>query len=135
MQKILVDVIDFVEEKDSISEDLHNIIRILYNSVCCNKITVQNMVSYIIYLMQLADQFTDIQNTDKKKCVLFVLNKFIDINITYENEKQIMHTFVNEMVPELIDTLVSIDNSEIIINLKNKAESCLTKFKKKMCCC
>ena len=133
MQNMLVDIIDY-DEKDEISEDLHDIIRILYNSVCCNKINIQNIVKYIVYLMQIVNQFTSIQNTDKKKSILFVFNKFIDINISDENEKQIMHTFVNEMVPGLIDTLVSIDNSETIINLKNKTENFLTKLKKKCCC-
>ena len=139
MEDILIDIIDFIDEKDPnnvpISEDLYDIVRTLYNSICCKQINLQNIVSHIVYMMKLANEFIDIENKDKKQSVLFVLNKFIDMDIYDAEEKKIMHTFVNDMVPGLIDTLCAVDNSEVIINLKNETLTFCAAFKKKLCCC
>ena len=114
MDDILIDIADFVND-DKISVDEQNAIRELYNSIYSKQIDSSNIVSYVVLLMKIINSHKNIENIDKKKFVIFVLNKFVEFNITDENEAYIIKMFINNILPNMIDTMISIDNKEIII--------------------
>ena len=93
MDDILIDIADFVND-DKISVDEQNAIRELYNSIYSKQIDSSNIVSYVVLLMKIINSHKNIENIDKKKFVIFVLNKFVEFNITDENEAYIIKMFI-----------------------------------------
>jgi hypothetical protein len=133
MDDILIDIADFVND-DKISIDEQNAIRELYNSIYSKQIDSSNIVSYVVLLMKIINSHKNIENIDKKKFVIFVLNKFVEFNITDENEGYIIKTFINNILPNMIDTMISIDNKEIIIKTENYVLTLCQRLRKKFCC-
>lgn len=133
MEDFLIDITEFIDD-GNIDESCYDAIRTLYNSISGKEINSGNIMNYIIYLMKIIDTFNNVNNTDKKKLVLFVINKFIDINISEENEVAVLKGFVSNVLPHLIDTLVSLDNKEIIIKTENYIRTTWEKVKR-LCCC
>jgi hypothetical protein len=133
MDDILIDIADFVND-DKMSVDEQNAIRELYNSIYSKQIDSSNIVSYVVLLMKIINSHKNIENIDKKKFVIFVLNKFVEFNITDENEAYIVKTFINNILPNMIDTMISIDNKEIIIKTENYVLTLCQRIRKKFCC-
>jgi hypothetical protein len=133
MDDILIDIADFVND-DKISVDEQNAIRELYNSIYSKQIDSSNIVSYVVLLMKIINSHKNIENIDKKKFVIFVLNKFVEFNITDENEGYIIKMFINNILPNMIDTMISIDNKEIIIKTENYILTFCQRLRKKFCC-
>jgi hypothetical protein len=134
MEDFLIDITDFIDDGE-IDENSHEAIRTLYNSICNKDINSSNIMNYVVYLMKIIDTFKNINNIDKKKLILFVLNKFIDINIADENEKNLLKAFIESILPHLIDTLVSLDNKEIVIKTKNYIMTFKEKLMNCFICC
>ena len=133
MEEILIDIVDFVND-DKISTEEQNAIRELYNSIYSKEIDTTNIVSCVVLLMKIINSHKNIDNIDKKKFVIFVLLKFVELNVTDENESFILKTFINNILPNMIDTLISIDNKEIIIKTENYVYTLCEKIKKQFCC-
>lgn len=133
MDDILIDIADFVND-DKISVDEQNAIRELYNSIYSKQIDSSNIVSYVVLLMKIINSHKNIENIDKKKFVIFVLNKFVEFNIRDENEGYIIKMFINNILPNMIDTMISIDNKEIIIKTENYILTFCQRLRKKFCC-
>ena len=119
---------------DKISTDEQNAIRELYNSIYSKQIDSTNIVSYVILLMKIINTYKNILNVDKKKLVLYVLQKFVELNITNTDEANIINSFINNILPNMIDTMISLDNKEIIIKSENYVMSFFEKIRSKICC-
>lgn len=111
---ILFDIIDFVDP--SITEDEYETIKIMYKSICKNEINSTNIISQIAVLMKIVASFDKIKKTDKKKLVIFVIKKVVEVNIKDGNEIQTLNLFIDNILPNVIDTMCSIDSGKIIIN-------------------
>jgi len=133
MTEILIDIIDFVND-DKMTADEQNAIRELYNSIYSKKIDSTNIVSYVVLLMKIINSHKNIANVDKKKFVIFVLQKFVEHNITNPDEAQILNNFINNILPNVIDTMISLDNKEIIIKSENYVSTFCQKIKNSLCC-
>lgn len=133
MDDVLIDIAEFINN-DNITTDEQNAIRELYNSIYSKQIDTTNIVSYVVLLMKIINTHKTVPNIDKKKLVIFVLLKFVDLNITNEDEANILKMFINNILPNMIDTLISIDNKEIIIKAENYVKTFCQKIKTKLCC-
>lgn len=133
MDEILIDIVDFVND-DKISTEEQNAIRELYNSIYSKEIDSTNIVSCVILLMKIINSHKNIDNVDKKKFVIFVLHKFVELNVTDTNESIILKMFINNILPNMIDTMISIDNKEIIIKTENYILTFCDKIKRRFCC-
>ena len=133
MEDVLIDIADFIND-DKISTDEQNAIRELYNSIYSKQIDSTNIVSYVILLMKIINTYKNILNVDKKKLVLYVLQKFVELNITNTDEANIINSFINNILPNMIDTMISLDNKEIIIKSENYVMSFFEKIRSKICC-
>ena len=111
---ILFDIIDFVDP--SITEDEYETIKIMYKSIYTNEINSTNIISQIAVLMKIVASFDKIKKTDKKKLVIFVIKKVVEVNIKDTNEIQTLNLFIDNILPSVIDTMCSIDSGKIIIN-------------------
>ena len=133
MDEILIDIVDFVND-DKISTEEQNAIRELYNSIYSKEIDSTNIVSCVILLMKIINSHKNIDNVDKKKFVIFVLHKFVELNVTDTNESIILKMFIYNILPNMIDTMISIDNKEIIIKTENYILTFCDKIKRRFCC-
>lgn len=133
MSEILIDIIDFIND-DKMTPDEQNAIRELYNSIYSKNVDSTNIVSYVVLLMKIINSHKTISNIDKKKFVIFVLQKFVELNISNEAEAQILNDFINNILPNVIDTMISLDNKEIIIKTENYVLTFCEKIKNKLCC-
>jgi hypothetical protein len=133
MTEILIDIIDFVND-DKMTADEQNAIRELYNSIYSKKIDSTNIVSYVVLLMKIINSHKNIANVNKKKFVIFVLKKFVEHNITDSAEAQILNNFIDNILPNVIDTMISLDNKEIIIKTENYVSTFCQKIKNSLCC-
>lgn len=115
---ILLDIIDFVDP--TITKDEYDAVKIMYNSIYSNNINSTNIASQVVILMKIASTLEKVKNTDKKKLVIFVIKKVVELNITDENEIQILNLFIDNILPNVIDTMCSIDSKNIIINESEK---------------
>ena len=115
---ILLDIIDFVDP--SITKEEYDAVKTMYNSIYSNNINSTNIVSQVVILMKIASTLEKIKKTDKKKLVIFVIRKVVDLNITDKNELQILNLFIENILPNVIDTMCSIDSKTIMINESEK---------------
>ena len=128
-QDVLLDIIDFVDP--TITKDEYDAVKIMYNSIYSNNINSANIASHVVILMKIASTLEKVKNTDKKKIVIFVIKKVVELNIKDENEIQILNLFIDNILPNVIDTMCSIDSKNIIINESEKIikTCCLPFFK------
>lgn len=128
---VLLDIIDFVDS--SITPEEYNAVRSMYNSIYDKNIDSTNIISYVILLMKIVSSFKNIENFDKKKLVIFVSQKFIQFNITDPDESVILISFVQNVLPNVIDTLCSIDSKKIMINAEKYIQTscCFPCFRRK----
>lgn len=126
---VLLDIIDFVDV--SITPDEYNAVRAMYNSIYDKNIDSTNIISHIILLMKIVSSFQSIDNIDKKKLVIFVVQKFVQLNITNKDELLVLNSFVENILPNVIDTLCSIDSKKIVINAEQYVKSCCLPFFRK----
>ena len=129
IEDILIDVVDFIDSKD-ITEDEKEAIKEMYNSIYSKNIETKNIVFHVVLLMKIVDTYKEITNVNKKNLIIFVVQKYIQYNINDENEKYMLNNFVLCTLPNMIDTLVMLDNKDIIIKTKNYSKS----FCKFFCC-
>ena len=126
---VLLDIIDFVDA--SITPEEYNAVRAMYNSIYDKNIDSNNIISHVILLMKIASSFQNIDNIDKKKIVIFVVQKFVQLNITNKDELDVLNSFIENILPNVIDTLCSIDSKKIIINAEQYVQNCCFPFFKK----
>lgn len=88
------------------------------------KLTTSSIITIVISLMQIVENYDNISGPDRKKIVIVVLDKFIDDNIDNEVERRDLKMLMSMTVPTLIDSIVSIDKKEVSI----RARKCLEKF-------
>lgn len=110
---LLFDIIDFVDP--DIRKDEYETVKIMYKSICSNEINSTNIISQIAVLMKIVASFDKIKKADKKKLVIFVIKKVVEVNIKDTNEIQMLNLFIDNILPNLIDTMCSIDSGKIII--------------------
>ena len=123
MEEIVIDFADFLKDDDStLSEDEKDAIKELYNSIYLKEITSKNILTYVVLLMKIMDNYKNIKNIDKKKVVIFTINKFIELNINDEQEQKMLLSLVNNLLPNIIDTIILVDKKSI--QIKNNV-SCL----------
>lgn len=122
IDEILIDISDIVKDTN-IDTKFYNIIIDLFNSISSKTITSDNVSSYVIYLMKLVDTYNEIKGDDKKTIVILILKKIIQLTIFDPNEALSLNMFVDNVLPNLIDTLILLDNKEIIIKSENYVKS------------
>jgi len=83
------------------------------------ELTPTNITMYLVTLMQLVESITSLKGQDKKNLVIQVMEFLIMDRIRDDNEyKEQLSLLVKLTLPEMIDTIVSIDKKELKIKLK-----------------
>jgi len=100
------------------------------------ELSPSNITMYLVTLMQLVESITSLKGHDKKNLVIQVMEFLIMEQIRDDNEyKEQLSLLVKLTLPELIDTIVSIDRKEVKIKIKkgvkNLLDGCCPKTKTK----
>lgn len=83
------------------------------------ELSPSNITIYLVNLMQLTESITLLKGQDKKRLVIQVMEYLIMEQIRDDNEyKDQLSLLVKLTLPELIDTIVSIDRKELKIKIK-----------------
>ena len=92
-----------------------------------HKPTVASILPTVVNLMQAAESINSIHGTQKKQMIVDALGNYISDEIKDdlpESDYRDLMMYVNFVLPELIDTLISIDKKEIIIKASKIVKSC-----------
>jgi hypothetical protein len=85
----------------------------------------KNIINYVIEFMKIIEN-TNYKSSDKKKIVILTIEKIIKKHISSDFEKETMLLFVDNILPGLIDKIISLDRGDIIINdVKKSICGCL----------
>lgn len=99
------------------------------------KISVSNVCSITIELMQMVESFTDLSGEEKKGLVLQVLIDIIKNHIDNDQIEYVVIEVARYVVPNVIDTIIAFDKGNIHINISKQVTKCgkqfLTCFKNK----
>ena len=90
------------------------------------ELSPENITTYLVTLMQLVESITTLKGQDKKNLVIQTMEFLIIERIADDNVyRQQLSLLVKLTIPELIDTIVSIDRKELKIKIKNIFSNCL----------
>ena len=106
-------------------ETLYNQLIKIYNDRVINR---ENIVSIIVVMMQIIEDYKNLSGYEKKQTIINVLLNYVENTVSDRVEKAQILSFIKFTVPSLIDTIISVDKKELEIKTKN----C---FKKFFSCC
>jgi hypothetical protein len=105
----------------------------LFMIIGTDKVTSVNMIKVIISLMQTVETYDNLKGVQKKEVIISVLNKYLDekvLNETYDSKY--LRLFINMTLPILIDSMISIEDGDLVIKTKSFfANMCGCIFKNK----
>lgn len=100
----------------------------LKNIIGKGEITSSNIITLVLNLMQVVEQYENLKGKQKKAAIIDVLNQLIDEKVLMEQETLKLKSLVHLTLPTVIDAMISIDKKEVEIKVKNgckKLISCL----------
>jgi hypothetical protein len=129
MEDIIKTINDFISEdvNQTITKSQENDIINFFKDIESHSINISNITDYVISLMKIIETIDKVKGVDKKKLVIFIIKKIVDKNIDDNYEREILFYFIDNMLPNVIDTIISIDKKKIIISV-NKAKSLFKKI-------
>ena len=93
-------------------------------------VTPRNITGIVLSLMQNIQRVSNMKGSDKKEAVIYVVKKYITVELEDEDLKRDLTVFADLTLPPLIDEFIALNNRETRIKVKN----CLKKKKKKCGC-
>lgn len=94
------------------------------------KLNASNLTVILVNLMQIIETYPKLTGPQKKEVILGGINILIDDQNDNVEDAEILKLLVKMTLPNLIDTLVSIDKKQVNIKLKR-----LTSYIFASCCC
>jgi hypothetical protein len=103
-----------------------NIYNKLYKSleltVQNKKLTTTNVLFITTNLMKTVEKYNGIHGEEKKDLIINVVRKFVVDRLEVE-DGDVMLLFVDEFLPQIIDTLILVDTKQIKIKIRKKCKS------------
>lgn len=120
-----------IETRNSMGVEIHllssELINKLYSSLTNiakgEQITTLNIVLISTNLMQIVEKYPNINGEQKKALVIQVLARFTNDTLSGDDKIGVM-LFINTFLPDIIDTIISVDKKQIIINIRKTFKSC-----------
>lgn len=93
-------------------------------------VTPRNITGIVLSLMQNIQRVSNMKGSDKKEAVIYVVKKYITVELEDEDLKRDLTVFADLTLPPLIDEFIALNNRETRIKVKN----CLKNLLKKCGC-
>jgi len=82
------------------------------------KLNASNLTVILVNLMKIVERYPKLTGSQKKEVILDAINMLIDDQNDNVEDTEILKLLVKMTLPNLIDTLVSIDRKQLTIKLK-----------------
>ena len=93
-------------------------------------VTPRNITGIVLSLMQNIQRVSNMKGSDKKEAVVYVVKKYIEVELEDADLKRDLKVFADLTLPPLIDEFIALNNRETRIKVKN----CLKNLLKKCGC-
>ena len=93
-------------------------------------VTPRNITGIVLSLMQNIQRVSNMKGSEKKEAVVYVVKKYIEVELEDEDLKRDLKIFADLTLPPLIDEFIALNNRETRIKVKN----CLKDLLKKCGC-
>lgn len=87
------------------------------------EITPKDVINFIVTLMQIVDKYK-LSGSSKKDIVIRIINDILENNNNNIENIEFIQSFVNNILPSFIDTIISLDKKDIIIKFENSFGKC-----------
>lgn len=115
------------ETSSKLVEELYNNLSKIIGE---KNITTGNILPLVINLMKMVETYPNLSGEEKKNLVTQVLIIFARKNIKGETQTEIIR-FIDLFLPSVINSIISVDKNEIIINAKKSVSKCFPCLKTK----
>lgn len=111
-----------ITNEKQIMDDLYSKIKYL-NEPEYGGVTAASISIIVLKIMQLTEQISE-DGPTKKKVAISLMHRLIrDSNNTKKNKEDLI-VLVDVVVPDMIDTLISVDKKKLVINTSKKFKNC-----------
>lgn len=111
------DIVQISETVDFSNEKIEKIIK-EFQEKFKQKVTVQSVTDAVITLMNIMGKFSKVSGQDKKFIVTKVLIHIVKESNKGEESDTILENILINIIPILIDRLISVEKGKIILNKK-----------------
>lgn len=97
----------------------------LYDSVkglLAEELNTTKVIGLVTRLMQSVDTYTNVSGKEKKEVILEVIDRIIN-DLPDGTSKDVLKT-ARPMIPDIIDTIISVDKRELKIRAKKMWKRC-----------
>lgn len=116
-----------------IDDDIFDLYEQLEQIVKTKQINAINLIEITIDLMKIVEDVKDISGKQKKDLIIETLEKFINEKVSDEKEREELLFIVKNVVPSVIDTVVSIDLGELSVKFNKLWKRIRANIKKLFC--
>ena len=88
-----------------------------------NDMKPKDIINFIINLMQIVEKY-NINGASKKEIVVRIITDILENNKNNIENIEFIQSFIKNILPSFIDTIISLDKKEIIIKLENALSKC-----------
>lgn len=121
--KLIIDTVIFTDNQEILEATDK-----LYNSLCeivrGKKLTTENTMQVALSLMKFVERYPDLQGSQKKFLVIQVLKRFVKNSMGVDENEDLL-TFIDVFLPTVIDSVISVDKKQFVINIKKDLKKCL----------
>lgn len=111
------DIVQISETIDFSNEKIETIVKEFHEKFK-QKVTVQSVTDAVITLMSILGKFSKVSGQDKKFIVTKVLIHIVKESNNNDEADTILENILINIIPILIDRLISVEKGKIIINKK-----------------
>lgn len=90
------------------------------------KLNASNLTVILVNLMQIVETYPKLTGSQKKEVILASINMLIDDQNDNVEDAETLKVLIKMTLPNLIDTLVSIDTKQLSIKLKKISSYCFS---------
>jgi len=116
------------KSSETVFDSCYNKVKSLINGQSFN---VSNWINLVVVVMQCVDKITTIRGPEKKDLAIKIIVKLVgEIPFENEDDRNNITLIINASLPTIIDTVVSVSNGQLLLNVK----SCFKKIRKLFSC-
>lgn len=93
------------------------------------KISIGNITYYLAKIMGKVQEFAELKGLNRKQLVNIVLRTYIKYQVDDQEEENRLLDFCDNVLSGVIDTIISVDKHELVIDVIDNVTNCCTVWK------
>ena len=128
--KAIIPIANIKPEPNSFLIKIEQIVNYIKSTIGNEKINATNIVIISTNLMLIVEQYKDLTGYQKKMLILDAIKKYINQNVSDEQERISLMIIVDMTLPQVLDTLVTAINGD----MKFEKDKVISGYKQFFCC-